>query len=66
MEKFLSVNFIVLLFLAVLLFIIHELEHWIAYRLCGYPAVIRKSVLVPGIDPEKTIEVKRWQGLFIV
>jgi len=65
MEKFLSLNFIILLILAILLLIIHELGHWIAYRLCGHPAVIRKSVLIPGIDPKETIEVKRWQGLFI-
>jgi hypothetical protein len=65
MEKFLSQDFLVLLLLAAVLLIVHEFGHWVAYRLCGYQAVIRKSVLVPGIDPKVTIVVNRFQGLFI-
>jgi len=65
MEKFLSMDFIILLLLAMVLLIIHELGHWLAYRLFGYQAVIRKSIIVPGIDPKETIEVKKGQGLFI-
>ena len=65
MDKFLTIDFIVLLILAFVLLGIHELGHWLAYRLCGYDAVIRKSIFVPGIDPKKDIKVNKMQGLFI-
>jgi hypothetical protein len=65
MSRFLSLDFLTLLLLAMVLLIVHEFGHWMAYRLCGYQAVIRKSVFVPGIDPKVTIVVNRFQGLFI-
>jgi len=65
MQKFLSWNFIVLIFLVLILLVIHEFGHWIAYRLCGYEAKVRKSILIPGIDPKEDIEVSKIQGLFI-
>lgn len=65
MEKFLHIDFILLLFLMLLLFIVHEFGHWIAYRILGYQATVRKSILIPGVDPKETIKVKRWQGIFI-
>lgn len=65
MDKFLSFDFIVLLLLAFILLGVHEFGHWLAYRVCGYDAVLRKSVFVPGIDPKKDIKVSKIQGLFI-
>lgn len=65
MEKFLSKDFLFLLFLALILMIVHEFGHWISYRILGYQAVVRKSLLVPGIDPKETIQVTKYQGLFI-
>lgn len=65
MDKFLSFDFVVLLLLAFILLGVHEFGHWLAYRVCGYDAVLRKSVFVPGIDPKKDIKVSKIQGLFI-
>ena len=65
MSKFMSWNFVGLVLVAMVLLVVHELGHYIAYRLLGHQAVVRKSILAPGIDPVRTIEVPRWQGIFI-
>lgn len=65
MEKFLSWDFAGLLILMATLLIVHEYGHYIAYRILGYKAVVRRSFLVPGIDPLNTIEVNRAEGLLI-
>lgn len=65
MEKFLTPKFAVLLLLALIMFLIHEYGHYLAYRILGYQARVRKSFIAPGIDPKETIVVNRIQGLFI-
>ena len=65
MEKFLSWNFAILLLLMVILLIIHEYGHYLAYRVLGYKAILRRSILVPGVDPLNTIQVKKVEGLLI-
>lgn len=65
MDGFFTWDFPVLLVLIIALFLIHELGHYLAYRVLGYRAVIRKVVFVPGIDPKETIEVTRSEGLVI-
>lgn len=65
MEKFLNTRFGVLLGLAILLFIVHEMGHYFAYRILGYDAKIRFSLIAPGIDPIKDIEVSRLEGVLI-
>lgn len=65
MDKFLTPKFAVLLLLAFLLLIVHEFGHYLAYRLLGFQAHIRKSIIAPGIDSKETIVVNRMQGLFI-
>ncbi len=65
MDKFLSMHFAGVVMLAFIVFVVHELGHYLAYRILGYQATIRKSLLAPGIDPKETIEIPCWQGLFI-
>lgn len=65
MDKYLTWDFALLLIMSLSLFIIHEAGHYLAYRILGYDAVIRKSILAPGIDPKRTIEVGKLQGLTI-
>lgn len=65
MEKFLSWDFMVVLILAILTFVVHEYGHYLAYRILGIPAKLRRSFLVPGIDPRETVTIKRWKGLLI-
>lgn len=65
MDKFLTWDFAILLIVFFILLILHEAGHYLAYRILGFDAVIRKSVLIPGIDPKTTIEVNRAQGLTI-
>lgn len=65
MEKFLTWDFAGLVFILVVLLVLHEFGHYLAYRVLGYKAVVRKSFLVPGIDPQSTIEVRRGEGLLI-
>ena len=65
MNKFFTWDFLILLLLASLLLIIHELGHYLAFRILGYKAVLRKSIMVPGIDPVDTIDVTRWKGFVI-
>ena len=65
MEKYLSLKFLGLLSFLAILFVTHEYGHYLAYRVLGYKAVIRKSFLAPGIDPKQTIEVSRLEGLII-
>ncbi len=60
-----SWDFAILLLLMAILLIVHEYGHYIAYRVLGYKAVVRRSLLVPGIDPLNTIEVNRAEGLLI-
>lgn len=65
MDKFLTPKFAVLLLLVILLLVVHEFGHYLAYRLLGYKACVRKSIIAPGIDPKETIIVTREKGLFI-
>lgn len=65
MSKFLSWNFAGVLLFSLILFAVHEWGHYLAYRLLGHQAMIRKSALIPGIDPKETIIVSRWQGVLI-
>lgn len=65
MEKFFTWDFANLLVLMIILLVVHEFGHYLAYRVLGYKAVLRKSVLVPGIDPLSTIVVTRAEGLLI-
>jgi Protein of unknown function (DUF3267). len=65
MEKFLTPKFAILLLLTFLLLIVHEFGHYLAYRLLGFQARVRKSIFTPGIDPKEMIVVTRLQGLFI-
>ena len=48
-----------------ILLIISELGHYLAYRVLGYKAVLRRFVLIPGIDPACPMQVKRLEGLSI-
>ncbi|MHC1683042.1 MAG: metalloprotease family protein [Clostridiaceae bacterium] len=54
-----------LLFMALILMIIHEFGHYLAYKIYGIPAHFRKSLLVPGISPNETIIVTKMQGMII-
>ncbi len=65
MERYLSLKFLGLLFFLAILFVTHEYGHYLAYRVFGYKAVIRKSFWAPGIDPKQTIKVTRLEGLII-
>lgn len=65
MNKFFTWDFGMLLIILIILLIVHEFGHYLAYRILGYEAVVRKSILAPGIDPKYTIKVGRFQGLFI-
>jgi hypothetical protein len=65
MDKFLSLDFGVMLIIFLILLVLHEAGHYLAYRMLGFEAVIRKSILVPGIDPKNTITVNKLQGLII-
>lgn len=65
MEKFITPKFLFFLLLVFLLLIVHEFGHYLAYRLLGFQARVRKSIIAPGIDPKDTIVVTRAQGLFI-
>ncbi|MDF2589949.1 MAG: hypothetical protein K0S41_3790 [Anaerocolumna sp.] len=65
MGKFISLNFLGVVILALLLLVVHEWGHYVAYRVLGYRAKVRKSLIAPGIDPVETIEVPRWKGLVI-
>jgi len=65
LSKFLSWNFAIVMLLCIILFIVHEFGHFLAYRVFGYQAEVRKSFFTPGIDPKETIEVPRWQGICI-
>jgi len=63
--KFLSWDFALVLLLAITLLIVHETGHFIAYRIFGIKAKVRRSILVPGIDPVKTVTVPKWKGILI-
>lgn len=65
MDKFISWNFAGLLLCVIILFIVHEYGHYLSYRVLGYKAVVRKSILAPGIDPLYTIVVSKAEGLLI-
>lgn len=65
MEKFISWDFAGMLFFLTILLIVHEYGHYLAYRVLGHKAVVRRSFLAPGIDPLNTIEVKKVEGLLI-
>jgi len=43
MEKFLTSKFVILLLLALILLIVHELGLYLAYRLLGFEARMRRS-----------------------
>lgn len=65
MEKFISLDFAFVLVWCFALFIVHEYGHYLAFYILGIPAKMRRSILVPGIDPKETVSVKRWKGLLI-
>ncbi len=65
MDKFLTSDFALVLLLALVLIIMHELGHYMAYRLFGIEARLRPNLLAPGIDPKKPVTVSRWKGIFI-
>jgi len=54
-----------LLFMVLILIIIHEFGHFIAYKIYGIPAHFRKSLLAQGISPNETIVVTKMQGMVI-
>jgi hypothetical protein len=65
MNKFISWDFALLLIITAMLFVVHEFGHYLVYRVLGYEAIIRKSLIAPGIDPKYTIEVSRFKGILI-
>jgi len=65
MEKFLSVRFVIIVAIYAVVVVVHEAGHYLAYRLFGIPARIRKSFWAPGIDPVETVTVARWKGIVI-
>ena len=65
MDKFLTWDFAGLLVVFFVLLIAHEFGHYLAYRMLGYDAVVRKSIFIPGIDPKNTIQVTKTEGLII-
>jgi membrane-associated protease RseP (regulator of RpoE activity) len=63
LEDFMKFGLLVLMVL--ILIIIHELGHYLAYKIYGIPAHFRKSLLAPGISPNETIVVTKMQGIVI-
>jgi len=49
-------KFGLLVLMVLILLIIHEFGHYLAYKIYGIPAHFRKSLLAPGISPNETIE----------
>lgn len=58
-------KFIFLVFMVLILVIIHEFGHFLAYKIYKIPAHFRKSLLAPGISPNETIIVTKTQGMVI-
>lgn len=54
-----------LIIMVMILLVIHEYGHYAAYRIFGIPAHVRKSLLAPGISPNKAVSVTKFQGLVI-
>ena len=54
-----------LVFMILILLIIHEFGHYLAYKIYGIPVHFRKSLLAPGISPNETIVVTKMQGIVI-
>ena len=65
MEKLLTWDFVFVLSLMAILFLVHEFGHYLAYKILRIPAKLRRSIYAPGIDPKETISVKRWQSIMI-
>ena len=65
MEKLLTMDFALVLFIVMILFVAHEYGHYLAYRILKIPAKLRRSIIAPGIDPKERVLVKWWQGLMI-
>lgn len=51
--------------MALILIVLHEFGHYIAYRLLGHNAHFNNSLLVPSIQPNEEITVSRFGGLTI-
>ena len=58
-------KFGLLVLMVLILIIIHEFGHYLAYKIYGIPAHFRKSLLAPGISPNETIVVTKIQGIVI-
>lgn len=58
-------KFLFLVFMIIVLLIIHEFGHYLAYKFYGIPAHLRKSLLAPGISPNKPVSVSKIQGVVI-
>ena len=58
-------RFAFLLCMVLILIIIHEFGHFLAYKIYGIPAHFRKSIIAPGISPNETIVVSKIQGMVI-
>ena len=65
MNRFLSFDFLQLVALVGVLVVVHEAGHYLAYRTLGIRAKLRRSLLLPGIDPVETVTVSRWKGIWI-
>lgn len=51
--------------LVLVLFIVHEWGHYLAYRMFGIPAYFKKSFFIPQVLPNTTVTVTKLQGLVI-
>lgn len=58
-------DFVGLLGLMGIIFIVHEWGHYLAYRLFGIPVYFKLSVFVPQVLPRQTIRLRRSKGLVI-
>jgi membrane-associated protease RseP (regulator of RpoE activity) len=58
-------KFIFLIFMILILLVIHEYGHYLAYKIYGIPAHVRKSILAPGISPNESVYVTKTQGIVI-
>jgi len=58
-------NFIIMLIMIFILFVIHEWGHYLAFKMFGISSHFRKSIIAPGVDPNETVIVSRFQGIVI-
>lgn len=55
----------VLILLMVILFIIHEFGHYLAYQLLGIDTYFKMSVIAPQVLPKQNITITKVAGLFV-